>query len=359
MSDPRDAARMDEALALARRGWGQTAPNPLVGAVLYSNDQKVGEGFHARFGEAHAETTAIAAATDRARGATLYCTLEPCAHHGKTPPCVDAIIASGIARVVIATRDSNPVASGGADRLRDAGIDVEFGVREREARELNAAFFHSVKSDRPWVTLKLALSLDGAIAGAGRTGGWLTGEESRQVVQTMRANADAIAVGVQTALADDPQLTARADPPPRVPPLRIVFDRSARLSSQSILARTARETPTMIITAPSTLMPADLNQLGVEQLTAEDVDDALRQLKSRGVLSLIVEGGAGLAASFLAGDNVDRLAIFRAPIILGAGALGAFSGISSQEIEHAPRFTLVETRALGDDVLSVYEVRKP
>jgi diaminohydroxyphosphoribosylaminopyrimidine deaminase/5-amino-6-(5-phosphoribosylamino)uracil reductase len=251
------------------------------------------------------------------------------------------------------------VASGGADRLRDAGIDVEFGVREREARELNAAFFHSVKSDRPWVTLKLALSLDGAIAGAGRTGGWLTGEESRQVVQTMRANADAIAVGVQTALADDPQLTARADPPPRVPPLRIVFDRSARLSSQSILARTARETPTMIITAPSTLMPADLNQLGVEQLTAEDVDDALRQLKSRGVLSLIVEGGAGLAASFLAGDNVDRLAIFRAPIILGAGALGAFSGISSQEIEHAPRFTLVETRALGDDVLSVYEVRKP
>jgi diaminohydroxyphosphoribosylaminopyrimidine deaminase/5-amino-6-(5-phosphoribosylamino)uracil reductase len=350
---------MDEALGLARKGWGQTAPNPLVGAVLYAGDEKVGEGFHARFGEAHAETIAIAAAGERARGSTLYVTLEPCAHHGKTPPCSDAIVASGIARVVIATRDLNPVASGGADRLRAAGIEVDVGVGERESRELNAAFFHSVVSDRPWVTLKLALSLDGAIAGAGRIGGWLTGEESRNLVQRMRAGSDAIAVGVQTALADDPQLTARSDPLPRVSPLRVVFDRKARLSSQSILARTARQTPTVIITAPSTLMPADLGGLGVEQIVAEDVDDALRQLKQRGVLSLMVEGGAGLAASFLAGDNVDRLAIFRAPIILGEGALGAFSGIASQEIEHAPRFTLIDTRALGDDVLSVYAVRKP
>jgi diaminohydroxyphosphoribosylaminopyrimidine deaminase/5-amino-6-(5-phosphoribosylamino)uracil reductase len=350
---------MDEALGLARKGWGQTAPNPLVGAVLYSGDEKLGEGFHARFGEAHAETIAIAAAGERARGSTLYVTLEPCAHHGKTPPCSDAIVASGIARVVIATRDMNPVAAGGADRLRAAGIDVDVGVGEKESRELNAAFFHSVVSDRPWVTLKLALSLDGAITGGGRIGGWLTGEESRKLVQTMRAGSDAIAVGVQTALADDPQLTARSDPPPRVPPLRVVFDRKARLSSQSVLARTARETPTVIITAPSTLMPADLGGLGVEQIAAEDVDDALRQLKQRGVLSLMVEGGAGLAASFLAGDNVDRLAIFRAPIILGEGALGAFSGIASQEIEHAPRFTLIDTRALGDDVLSVYAVRKP
>ena len=358
MSDSRDVARMDEALALARKGWGQTAPNPLVGAVVYSGDEKVGEGYHARFGEAHAEAVAIAAAGSRAKGSTLYCTLEPCAHHGKTPPCSAAIIAAGISRVVIAVRDPNPVAAGGLDQLRNAGIDVEIGVRERESRELNAAFFHAASSDRPWVTLKLALSLDGAIAGAGRVGRWLTGEESRQMVQTMRASADAIAVGVQTALADNPQLTARTDPPPRVPPLRVVFDRSARLSSQSFLARTARDVPTVIVTAPSTLMPADLNNLGVEQLAAADVDDALRQLRQRGVLSLIVEGGAGLAASFLAGDNVDRLAIFRAPVILGAGALGAFSGIASQEIEHAPRFSLIETRALGDDVVSVYEVRK-
>lgn len=359
MPDPRDAARMDEALALARGGWGQTSPNPLAGAVLYVGDRKVGEGFHARFGESHAETVAIAAAGDAAKGSTLYVTLEPCAHHGKTPPCSDAIISSGVSRVVVATRDPNPVASGGAERLRAAGIEVEIGVRERESRELNAAFFHAVASDRPWVTLKLALSLDGAIAGAGRAGGWLTGEESRRLAQAMRAGSDAIAVGVQTALADDPQLTARSEPPPRIPPLRVVFDRSARLSSQSILARTARETPTLIVTATSTRMPADLENLGVEQLTAEDVGDALGQLKQRGVTSLIVEGGAGLAASFLAGDNVDRLVIFRAPIILGAGALGGFSGIASQEVEHAPRFTLVETRALGDDVLSVYAVRHP
>ena len=348
---------MDEALALARRGWGQTAPNPLVGAVLYVDDEKISDGFHARFGEAHAEAVAIANAEARARGSTLYVTLEPCAHHGKTPPCTDAIIAAGIKRVVIATRDKNPVAQGGAEQLRAAGIEVDIGVREKEAIELNAPFFHALESNRPWVTLKLALSLDGAIAGAERAGGWLTGDESRETVQRMRAGSDAIAVGVQTALADNPQLTARTDPPPRIPPLRIVFDRGARLSSQSFLAQTARDTPTMIVTARSTRMPADLESLGVEQLAAHDVGDALERLKGRGIMSVMVEGGAGLAASFLAGNYVDRLVIFRAPIILGEGALGAFSGIASQEVEHAPRFTLIDTSALGDDVMSVYAVR--
>lgn len=359
MADTRDEARMDEALALARRGWGQTAPNPLVGAAIYAGDEKISDGYHARFGEAHAEAVAIANAGARARNSTLYVTLEPCAHHGKTPPCVDGIISAGIKRVVIAARDINPVAQGGADILRNAGIDVEIGVREKEAVELNRPFFHAMSSDRPWVTLKLALSLDGAIAGAERASGWLTGEESRSLVQTMRAGSDAIAVGVQTALADNPQLTARTEIPPRIPPLRVVFDRNARLSSQSILAKTAKETPTVIVTASSTRMPADLEQLGVEQMRAHDVGEALRKLKQRGVLSLMVEGGAGLAASFLAGDYVDRLVIFRAPIILGEGALGAFSGIAAQEVEHAPRFTLIESRPVGDDVMSVYAVRKP
>jgi diaminohydroxyphosphoribosylaminopyrimidine deaminase/5-amino-6-(5-phosphoribosylamino)uracil reductase len=349
---------MDEALALARRGWGQTAPNPLVGAVIYKGEERIAEGYHARFGEAHAEAVAIANAGDRATGSTVYVTLEPCAHHGKTPPCVDAIIAAGIRKVVIAARDTNPVAEGGAEFLRKSGVEVEIGVREREAVELNAPFFHSIGSDRPWVTLKLALSLDGAITGAGRESGWLTGKESRRIVQKMRAGSDAIAVGVQTALADNPQLTARSDPPPRVPPLRVVFDRNARLSSQSILAKTAKETPTLIVTASQTRMPADLEHLGVEQMRAHDLAEALRKLKQRGVVSLLVEGGAGLAASFLAGSYVDRLVIFRAPIILGEGALGAFSGIASQEVEHAPRFTLIESRSLGDDVMSVYAVRR-
>jgi diaminohydroxyphosphoribosylaminopyrimidine deaminase / 5-amino-6-(5-phosphoribosylamino)uracil reductase len=200
------------------------------------------------------------------------------------------------------------------------------------------------------------LSLDGAISGAERLTGWLTGEKSRAVVQSMRAASDAIAIGVQTALADNPQLTARTDPPPRIPPLRVVFDRSARLSSQSTLVKTARETPTVLVTTPSIRMPADLERAGVEQIGAKDLHDALAQLKQRGVLSLMVEGGAGLAASFLAGDHVDRLVIFRAPVILGSGALGAFSAIASQEIDHAPRFRLLETRALDDDVMSTYAV---
>ena len=358
MTDARDSIRMDEALLLARRGIGQTSPNPLVGAVIYSGAEKVGEGFHARFGEAHAEVAAIITAGNRARGSTLYVTLEPCAHHGKTPPCTDAIISSGISRVVAAVSDPNPAALGGAEQLRAAGIAVDIGTCESEARELNAAFFNSVASDRPWVTLKLAMSLDGAISGAERLSGWLTGEKSRAEVQSMRSASDAIAVGVQTALADNPQLTARTNPPPRVPPLRVVFDRSARLSAQSLLAKTAREVPTVIVTTTSVRLPADLALSGVEQIIAEDNDDALRQLKQRGILSMIVEGGAGLAASFLAGDHVDRLVIFRAPIILGSGSLGAFSGISSQEIEHAPRFRLLETRALDDDVVTTYAVGK-
>jgi diaminohydroxyphosphoribosylaminopyrimidine deaminase / 5-amino-6-(5-phosphoribosylamino)uracil reductase len=357
LTDLRDELRMDEALSLARRGWGQTAPNPLVGAVLYKGNEKIAEGFHARYGEAHAEAATIASAGERARGSTLYVTLEPCAHQGKTPPCADAIVAAGITRVVVATSDPTP-AGGGAERLRAAGITVDMGIRETQARELNAAFFNATESDRPWVTLKLALSLDGAISGAKRLHGWLTGSESRAEVQKMRAASDAIAIGVQTALADNPQLTARTIPAPRVQPLRIVFDRSARLSSQNILVKTAREVPTLVVTTPSIRLPADLENAGVEQIAAEDLHDALRQLKERGVLSLMVEGGAGLAASFLAADHVDRLVIFRAPIILGAQALGAFSGIASQEIEHAPRFALLESRTLGDDVMSVYRVGK-
>jgi diaminohydroxyphosphoribosylaminopyrimidine deaminase/5-amino-6-(5-phosphoribosylamino)uracil reductase len=353
-----DIQRMDEALALARRGWGQTAPNPLVGCVIYNGDEKVGEGFHARFGDAHAETVALLAAGDKARGATLYVTLEPCAHHGKTPPCADAILRAGISRVVAAVRDPNPAAKGGAEILISNGIPVKFGVREREAGELNAAFFYALSSNRPWVTLKLALSLDGALSGADRTGGWLTGPESREAVQRMRASSDAIAVGVSTAMADDPQLTARTDPPPRVPPVRVVFDRRARISAQSNLARTAREIPTILITANDTRLPADLEQCGVEQIRAFDMSDSLAKLRARGVLSLMVEGGAGLAASFLAGHYVDRLVIFRAPIVLGEGALGAFSGIASHEVDHAPRFSLLETKRLGDDVMSVYTLRR-
>ena len=349
---------MELALELARRGWGQTSPNPMVGAVVFNGDDKVGEGFHQRFGEPHAEAVALRAAAERAKGGTLYVNLEPCNHHGRNPPCTDTIIASGVTRVVAAVRDPNPVAAGGAERLRAAGIAVDFGVLEREAAELNAVFLNRVSSDRPWVTLKLALSLDGAIAGRKRTRGWLTNEQSRAFVQRMRANSDAIAVGVETAIADDPQLTARTDPPPRVAPLRVVFDRSGRLPASSLLARTARAAPTLIVTANTTAISDELSATGVEAMQADDLGDALTKLRERGIASILVEGGAGLAASFLAAGYVDRLVIFRAPIVLGGGALGAFSGIASLDVDQAPRFDLLDVQRIGDDVMTVYGIRK-
>lgn len=345
---------MDVALELAARGWGQVSPNPLVGAVVFSGDERISEGHHAAFGGPHAETVALERAGARASGATMYVNLEPCRHHGRNPPCTDAIIAAGISRVVVATLDPNPVAAGGASRLRDAGVRVDVGAREDEAREINAAFLHSLVDDRPWVTLKLALSLDGALAGAARRGGWLTSDRSRAMVQRMRAGNDAIAVGVQTAIADDPRLTARSDPPPRVAPLRIIFDRTARLPAESTLAKTARQVPTVLVTASGTQLPSGLESMGVEAIAAHGTREALGILRERGVMSILVEGGAGLAASFLADSLVDRLVVFRAPLVLGDGALNAFSGIAGHDIEHAPRFTLLESRALGDDVMSIY-----
>ncbi len=349
---------MDIALQLAERGWGQTAPNPMVGAVIFSGDEKVGEGFHAGFGSTHAEPGALAAAGENARGATMYVNLEPCSHHGRNPPCIDAIIAAGISRVVVGVRDPNPPAAGGAERLRAAGITVDIGVREAHARELNAPFFAAVTSDRPWVVLKLAVSLDGAIAGAKRTRAWMTNELSTAMVHRMRANSDAVAVGVQTAIADDPQLTARTDPPPRIAPVRLVFDRSARLPASSLLAKTARAIPTLLVTAWEAQLPDELSSVGVESIGAEDVSEALQTLKQRGINSILVEGGAGLAASFLAARHVDRLVMFRAPLVLGEGGLNAFSGVASHDVEHAPRFTLLESRAIGDDVMTVYSANR-
>lgn len=235
---------------------------------------------------------------------------------------------------------------------------MDFGIREREARELNAAFLNRMTSPLPWVTLKLALSLDGALAGERRKKGWITSEESRSVVHRMRANNDAVAVGVQTAIADDPHLTARTSPAPRVAPTRVVFDRKARLPVASQLAKTASVTPTLLVTADTTTLPAELEAAGVDMIAARDLKDALLQLRGKGIGSVLVEGGAGLAASFLAGGYVDRLVIFRAPIVLGGGALGAFSAIAPLEADQAPRFELLEVNRLGDDVMTVYAARK-
>ncbi len=352
---PDDAAWMRRALALAERGWGQTAPNPMVGAVVVRDGAVVGEGWHAHFGGPHAEIEALRAAGERARGATLYVSLEPCNHFGKTPPCTDAILASGVHRVVAACADPSPVASGGADRLREAGVEVTLGVEEAAARELNAAFFHALSSDRPFVQLKLALSLDGALADHTRQPGWLTGDLARREVHRMRAGADAIAVGIGTALADDPELTVRHAPPPRVAPMRIVFDTSARLPRTSRLAQTAAQLPVIVVCwAPEPAHAAALEHTGVTLLHAATSRDALVALRERGVRTLLVEGGAALASAFLQEALVDRLIIFRAPLVLGSGALNAFGTLPPSRAGDAPRWRLLRTQRFEDDEMSVY-----
>jgi diaminohydroxyphosphoribosylaminopyrimidine deaminase / 5-amino-6-(5-phosphoribosylamino)uracil reductase len=359
MTPATDRQFMRRALRLARRGWGQTAPNPMVGAVVVREGVVVGEGWHRHWGGPHAEVEALRAAGAAARGATVYVTLEPCNHHGKTPPCSEALLAAGVRRVVAAVADPNPVAVGGAERLRAAGVEVEVGVEEGAARELNAPFFHAQVSDRPWVALKLALSLDGALADHTRGPGWLTNERSRREVHRLRAGADAVAVGIGTALADDPVLTVRDAPAPRVPPARVVFDRAARLPLECRLVRTAGEAPVIVVCADAGSDGARrLAAAGVAVLEAPSVGEALRGLRARhGVRSLLVEGGAGLAVALWDAAAVDRLIIFRAPVVLGAGALGAFAGAAPARAEDARRLPVVERRAFGDDLMTTYAVQ--
>lgn len=352
-----DVQHMRTALALARKGWGQTSPNPMVGAVVAHGDRIVGRGYHASYGALHAEPVALKQAGPRAKGATMYVSLEPCTHHGRTPPCVDAILASGVRRVVIATRDPNPVAAGGVERLRGAGVEVEVGLEESAARELNAAFFHSVVSDRPWVTLKLAVSIDGAIADAKRSRGWLTGAPARRTVHLLRAGQDAVAVGLGTVLADDPLLTVRDLPPPRIPPTRVVFDREARLPLESRLVASVSLAPVIVVARWKNARTSALVARGVQLIEARDMAEGLVALRESGIRSVLVEGGAGVAGALLERDMVDRLIIFRAPVLLGAGALGAFSRAPGWALERAPHLRVIRRRVLGDDEMTIYALR--
>ena len=351
-----DGTFMRRALALAERGWGQTAPNPMVGAVVVRDGVVVGEGWHAAFGGPHAEVGALAAAGELARDATLYVTLEPCNHHGKTPPCTEAILAAGIARVVAAVRDPHATAGGGAERLAAAGVIVEMGVEERAARELNAAFFHWHASPRAFVQLKLAMSLDGALADRTRNPGWLTGEVARREVHRLRSDSDAIGIGIGTARIDDPLLTVRvADVVPRRQPARVIFDTSARLPLASRLVKTAAEVRTIVVCwAPDPAHAAALEHAGVELLHAATLTDALLALRTFGIRSLLVEGGAALATSLLTASLVDRLIIFRAPVVLGPDALHAFSGLPSVRLAEATRWRIVRSARFGDDEMTVY-----
>jgi len=332
MFDADDTAAMTRAIELARRGAGRVEPNPMVGAVITVRDaaggvHAIAEGWHDRFGGPHAEIMALDAAGDRARGATLYVTLEPCCHHGKTPPCTEAIIAAGISRVVIAACDPFPqVDGGGVAALTQAGIAVERGLCAGEAIRLTAAFRMLVEQGRPWVIAKWAMSLDGALATGSLEDRWLSSEQSRGMVHALRGRVDGILVGVGTALADDPLLTARPAGP-RVP-LRIVLDSSARLPLTSQLVKTARETPLLVAAGPEA--PADriaaLRDAGCEVWIGPGGDRAARlrplvaELGRRRHTNLLVEGGPEVLRGFFEAGLVDEVWTFVAPRIVGGAA---------------------------------------
>lgn len=341
-------------MALAWRGWGRTGANPLVGAVVLRDGVVVGEGFHAEFGGPHGEVVALRAAGDAARGADLVVTLEPCRHHGKTPPCTEAILRAGIRRVVFGAPDVDPQARGGASVLADRGIAVESGLLVDAVRRQNALFFHRhAGAARPFVTVKLALSVDGRIADAGRRSRWVSGPEAREWVQWLRAGYEALAVGAGTVLADDPSLTVRGPIPPLQPPIRVVFDRRAEVPPSARVVATARDVPTLVVVGPEAAAGRRraLEAAGAEVFESADHASALAVLGARGVASVLVEGGGVLAGRLLGADLVDRVHAVLAPLILGAQGVPAVADLPAPPLSEARRWRVAERRALGEDQL--------
>ncbi|MBO9452164.1 bifunctional diaminohydroxyphosphoribosylaminopyrimidine deaminase/5-amino-6-(5-phosphoribosylamino)uracil reductase RibD [Tropicibacter sp. R16_0] len=347
------------ALSLGRRGQGSCWPNPAVGCVIVKDGRIVGRGWTQPGGRPHAEPVALAQAGEDARGATAYVTLEPCSHHGKTPPCSQALIDAGVARVVCALQDSDPRVSGqGFDMLRAAGIEVTVGVMATDAAQDLAGFFLKVEQGRPLVTLKLASSFDGRIATATGESKWITGPNARRAVHAMRARHDAVLVGAGTARADDPSLTVR-DMGVERQPVRVVVSRHLDLPLMSQLARTAKDVPVWLCHGPS----ADVERIKAwEGLGAKlipcalqgvqiDAGDLLQQLGAAGLTRVFCEGGSALAASLLADDLVDELIGFTAGLAIGAEGLPSLGAMGLDRLAQAPRFQLAETRPVGADIL--------
>jgi diaminohydroxyphosphoribosylaminopyrimidine deaminase/5-amino-6-(5-phosphoribosylamino)uracil reductase len=367
-----DRAHLRRALELAEGGRGRVSPNPLVGAVIVRDSETLGEGYHAALGERHAEVAAIADCREGGHdpaGATMYVTQEPCAHHGRQPPCTDAILAAGIARVVIGCDDPSAKASGrGPGVLRDEGVAVEFvdGAEAAAARLLVQPFRKHARTGLPLVTLKSAISLDGFTATPSGDSRWISGAASRALVHRWRAESDAVAVGIGTALADDPLLTARdVDDPGAVrQPARVVFDSAARLPLDSALVRSLDVAPLYVFVeaGADAARVAGLRDRGAEVVElAGDRErrlaDALAELGRRGVTSLLVEGGAELAGSLLAAGEVDELRVFRAPKVLGAG-IPLASGPGFECVADAIDPLSVEWERTGDDMLARARLRE-
>lgn len=356
---PDDARHMLRALELGRRGMGNTWPNPAVGCVIVKEGTVLGEGWTKPGGRPHAETEALAEAGVQARGATAYVTLEPCAHHGLTPPCTDALIAAGIVRVVAPFSDMDPRVSGrGFDRLRTAGIEVETGLCVDEAEDDHAGFFCRVANGRPLLTLKLATSLDGRIATASGDSQWITGPETRAYVHRLRAIHDAVMVGAGTVRADDPLLTVRGFDVPRQP-VRIVVSRRLDLPRDGNLARTLDQAPVWLChgeDAPEETLQA-WQALGAKLICVPlhgrqvDIAALMQALGAEGLTRVFCEGGGELAASLLAADLVERLDLHMGGVVIGAEGRPALGALGLDRLSEAPRFALKSVRQIGDDVV--------
>ena len=363
-----DARYMELALALGRRGLGRTWPNPAVGAVIVRDDGDgpviVGRGWTQPGGRPHAEVEALRQAGAAARGATLYVTLEPCSHHGKSPPCADAVVAAGITRVVSALVDPNPeVAGAGHWRMAEAGITVEVGVGGGEARRAHAGHIRRVQDGRPHVMLKLAVSADGKAGLAGRRPAAITGDLARERVHLMRAMSDAVVTGIGTALADDPLLTCRLPGMAQRSPVRIVLDGRLRLPVESRLVTSARQTPLWVVCgldAPREREQALVAE-GAEVMRVPspngrlDLGMVLKLLADRGITRLMVETGPILAAAFLRADDVDEAALFEAPQAIGADGIEALDGLPLAALSHSPKFRSTGRAAVGPDTVATFE----
>ena len=364
MSRGDDEAHMGAALALARRGLGSTWPNPSVGCVLVREGRVIARAATAAGGRPHAEAAALAQAGPAARGATAYVTLEPCSHHGQTPPCADALIGAGVARVVVACGDPDPRVNGrGLARLRAGGLEVTEGVLAQAAERLQDGFLTRVRLGRPMVTLKLATSLDGRIATAAGESQWITGPEARRAGHALRGSHDAVLVGIGTALADDPALTCRIPGYRRTPVVRVVLDRRLRLPDAGQLARTARDAPTWVMHAPGAdaaepARAAALREAGVRLFAAAGVAEALACLGAAGLTRVLVEGGAVVAGALLQADLVDRVAWFHAPGVIGGDGVAAVGTLGLAALADMARFQRVGFDSFGADTGAAFVRRE-
>lgn len=354
---------MRRAIELAKRGMGFTNPNPLVGAVIVKDGRIIGEGWHEYYGGLHAERNAIKNAAEDTAGADMYVTLEPCSHHGKQPPCTEAVAAAGIKRVFIGSSDPNPLVSGkGVAYLKDNGISVQTGVLEKECDELNEIFFHYITQKRPYIIMKTAMSADGKTASYTGDSKWITNELSRQNVHKTRKRVAAIMVGINTVIADDPMLNCRCDNPKN--PIRIVCDSNLRIPENSQLVQTAREIPTIVATVSRNAAKIEaLEKMGIEVIVTNgekvNLPELMNELGRRGTDSVLVEGGATLHAALIESGLADKLQVYIAPKIIGGNeARSVVGGKGVEFVRDAYMFEKPVITTFGDDIMIEYSKKR-